>query len=193
VRRRLVLALPLAWLLACGVLAAIILFTGMVDQAVRSDVIIVLGAAISDEGGPGKALTRRSEHAAELWRRGQAPMIICTGGVGAEARIRRSEADGCREVLMHHGVPRDRIVLEETSRSTEENARNARDIMVARGWTRAILVSDSYHVFRARLLFRRLGVDVVLSPVTVARIGSPLFYLFSVVREVGALHAQLFR
>lgn len=192
-RRRLVLALPLAWLLACGVLAAIILFTGMVDEAVRSDVIIVLGAAISDDGAPGKALTRRSEHAAELWRQGLAPTIICTGGVGAGARIRRSEADGCREVLLRHGVPRDRIVLEATSRSTEENARNARDIMVARGWTRAILVSDSYHVFRARLLFSRLGVDAVPSPVTVARIGSPLFYLFSVVREVGALHAQLFR
>lgn len=183
----------LAWLMACLGLALAVVLWGLRDGAAPADVIIVLGAALTDEGAPGKALTRRSEKAAALWLAGQAPMVICTGGIGPHAWIQRSEADGCREVLTRLGVPAERVVLEPRSRTTQENAANARDIMAARGWRRAVVVSDSYHVLRARVVFWRLGVDVVTSPVTFARLASPLFYVFSVVREVGAFHAQLVR
>lgn len=191
--RRLAILLLVSWLVACVLLVAAIHYTGTVDEPVRSDVIIVFGAALTDDGKPYRALSRRSEHAADLWKNGHAATIICTGGVGPNVRIPRSEADGCREVAMREGVPRTAIVLEETSRNTEENARNARRIMVEHGWNSAILVTDSYHMFRARYLARRVGIDVVPSPVPVARIGSPLFYLHSVVREVAALHGQLLK
>lgn len=185
------LALLAAWVLGSALLAGIIVYTGTVDEAVRADAIIVLGAALSRDGTPYKALTRRSAHAARLWRDGRAPMIICTGGIGRTVRIPRSEADGCREVLMREGVPRTAIVLEETSRSTEENAGNARAIMAARGWRRAILVSDSYHVFRGSYIARRAGIDVVRSPVPTTAVSSPLFYVLSVLREVMAVEWQL--
>jgi uncharacterized SAM-binding protein YcdF (DUF218 family) len=182
-----------AWLVACLALAVLVVVVGLVDRPVASDAIVVLGAALTDAGAPGKALTRRSEHAAALWHQGQAPMVICAGGTGPGAWVRRSEADGCREVLMRLGVPRNRILLEERSRNTLENARYVRDIMVPRGWRRALVVSDSYHVCRARYLFWRVGIEASASPVSVQRLGSPLFYVFSVVREVGAFHAQAFR
>ena len=70
--------------------------------------------------------------------------------------------------------------------------RNIRTIMAEQGWTRATLVSDSYHVFRARYIVRRMGFDVALSPVPASTIG-PAFYVYSVVREVAALHRQVFR
>lgn len=187
------LALLALWALGSGLLAVLICYTGMSDDAYPSDVIIVLGAALSDDGTPYKALTRRSEHAAQLWKRRLSPSIICTGGVGRRVRVRRSEADGCREVLMRNGVPASAIVLEEASRSTEENARNARGIMQQHGWHSAIVVSDSYHVFRARLIVRRAGMTAVTSPVPTAKVGSPLFYAFSVVREVMAMQWLLVR
>lgn len=191
--RRFALVLLVGWLLACGAIAAVIHYTGTVDQAVRSDVIIVLGASLTHQGEPNRALSRRSEHAAELWRSGLAGVIICTGGIGRDVQVPRSEADGCRQVLMRKGVPRAAILLEETSRNTEENARNSQSIMVAHGWHSAVLVSDSYHVFRARHLFGHTGIHVVPSPVPVARIESPLFYVHSVVREVMALHWQVLK
>ena len=190
---RIVRRVAVAWLMACLALAVAVIFWGLRDGAAPADVIIVLGAALTDEGAPGKALTRRSEKAATLWQAGQAPMVMCTGGIGPTAWIQRSEADGCREVLVRLGVPSDNVVLEDRSRTTYENARNARAIMSARGWRRAVVVSDSYHVFRARVLFWSLGVDVVTSPVTFSRLASPLFYVMSVVREVAALHVQLVR
>lgn len=188
---RVALTLVTMWLAVCVVLAGLVHLAGIVDGSREVDVIIVLGAALSRDGTPYKALTRRAEHAAAVWSRGTAPAIICTGGFGAEVRVRRSEADGCREVLMRHGVPPSAIVLEETSRTTEENALCARAVMDRHGWRTAVVVSDSYHVLRARYLFRRAGMDVVTSPVPAGRVGSPLFYVMSVVREVGALQWQM--
>lgn len=189
---RIALVLVVGWFGICALLAAAIFITGTIDRPVRSDAIIVLGAALTRDGKPYLALTRRSEHAAALWKQGLAGTIICTGGIGPQTRVRRSEADGCREILMRDGVPRAAILLEETSQSTEEQAHNTRDIMAAHGWTRAILVSDSYHVFRARRLVRSVGIDVSLSPVPVTATG-PVFYVASLVREIMALHQQAFR
>ena len=41
--------------------------------------------------------------------------------------------------------------------------------------------------------FRSMGINVVLSPVPVAKIESPLFYAHSMVREVMALHWQVLK
>ena len=190
---RLALVLLIGWLSVCAVLAAIIHRTGSIDQPGRTDVILVLGAALSRDGTPYKALIRRSEHAARLWKQGRAGRVMCTGGIGDHVRVPRSEADGCREVLLRAGVPATAIVLEDTSRNTEEQARRIHDIMVVRGWKRATLVSDSYHVFRARYIARGVGIDVLLSPVPAATIQSPAFYVFSLVREVAAMHRQVVR
>lgn len=188
---RLVAALMATWACVSIVLAALVVYVGTVDAPVPSDVIVVLGAALNRDGTPYRALTRRAEHAARLWSRGLAGRVICTGGIGAHVQVPRSEADGCREVLMRSGVPRSVILLEETSRTTDENARQARQVMQRHGWRRAIVVSDSYHVLRARYLFVRAGIDAVTSPVPAAQVGSPLFYVMSVVREVAALQWQM--
>jgi len=190
--RRLALAFPAVWLTACAVLAVVIHRTGTTDEARYSDVIVVLGASLTRDGKPNPALSRRSEHAALLWKAGRAARILCTGGVGQQLRISRSEADACREIVVREGVPRAAVILEETSRSTDQQVLNVRTVMAEHGWTHATLVSDSYHVFRARYIVRRLGFDVALSPVPVSKIG-PAFYVYSVVREVAALHRQVLR
>ena len=76
---------------------------------------------------------------------------------------------------MRAGVPATAIVLEDTSRNTEEQALRIHEIMAARGWKHATLVSDSYHVFRARYIASGMGIDVVLSPVPAAQVPSPRF------------------
>ena len=185
---RIGLALLVTWLGVCVLLAAIILRTGWTDEQGHSDVIIVLGAALTRDGKPYKALIRRSEHAADLWKKGRAPMILCTGGIGPHVQVPRSEADGCREILMRDGVPRSAILFEDKSESTEEQMIRARQIMAAHGWTIATLVSDSYHMFRARHFARSAGLDVVLSPVPASKIDGPAPYVCALVREVMGLH-----
>ncbi len=187
--KRLVLMLLLAALLYFVIFISAAHIVGTIDTTKEADAIIVLGAGLLRDGRPGRALTRRSLQAADLWRAGAAPYIICTGGQ-AES-FPRSEAAACREVLLANQVPANAIVLEEQSRSTEENAIYSRRILKGMGITDVVLVSDSYHMLRASWLFQLQGIATYRSPVPAQRIRSPLSYPFSLTREFVAFNWQL--
>lgn len=127
----------------------------------RHDVIVALGARVLPDGRPGGALSRRIAHAASLYCDGRADWLVVCGGIGehppAEAEVMRAYA---REL----GVPEARILLEDRSADTFENAVNAAQILRARGWRRVLVVSDAFHLPRALFLFRRLGFAVEGSP-----------------------------
>jgi uncharacterized SAM-binding protein YcdF (DUF218 family) len=184
--RRVLLFLCIGGLLYfCSFITAIHL-VGATDRTEEVDMIIVLGAGLRRDGRPAWALTRRSEMAADLWQDGIAPMVLCTG---AQADgYPRSEASACREVLMRQGVPDSVIILEEQSRSTEENAIYSSQILNDRELSSVVLVSDSYHMLRSEWIFRDMGVIAYTSPVSASRIHQPLFYVYSLAREFVAFH-----
>lgn len=173
------------WSLSVAVLAIAIHSYGHSQNPQPADVIIVLGAGLRRDGRPGPALSRRAMQAAELWRDGYAPMLLCTG---AQADgYPRSEAAACRETLIALGIPSSAIVLEEHSRSTEENAIYAQRIMEAKAWQNALIVSDSYHLLRAHWLFQRQAISASFSGVPVERIPFGI-YIWSLLREILAFH-----
>ena len=185
-RRWLVRGVILAALLGLalvGGLTVVIVRYGQHDHAQPADVIIVLGG-----GKPGTE--RRARHAAVLYAQGTAPWVLCTGGVvyGED----RTEAELCAAIAQAAGVPPDALVLENRSRTTEENATETADLMAAHGWQDAILVSDGYHLWRAHWLFRRAGVRAWTSPAQVTVGALPLEeQVPAVVREVLATGYQL--
>jgi len=152
---RLALLLVLAGVLALGSLAALILVYGEWDQARPADVIVVLG-------GGRVGTERRAYHAAALYHAGYAPTVICTGAVPYGWHT--SEAARCARAVMREGVPADAILLEEVSRSTEENAIESAALIAAHGWDSAVIVSDDYHLWRANLLFEAQGITAWPSP-----------------------------
>jgi uncharacterized SAM-binding protein YcdF (DUF218 family) len=121
----------------------------------RFDAIIVCGCRVRPDGTASPALARRARHAAALYRRGHAPLIVFTGGVGTHPP---SEARAAAAVARAEGVPERAIVLEERSTSTEENALEASRLVDAR---RVLVVTDAYHAFRAERVFRRYFEEVV--------------------------------
>ena len=189
--KRIILLCLLAALLYFAAFLAAIHFTGARDATAPADVIIALGAGLRRDGRPGPALTRRSLHAAELWRASIAPAVICAGGRAESSP--RSEADACRELLQRQGLPQSAIFLEDNSRSTEENALFSSQLMAARGWTSAVLVSDSYHMLRASWLFALQDVEVYTSPVPATQIPHSLAYIRSLLREFLAFHWQFIK
>lgn len=73
-------------------------------QPVAADVMIALGT--ND--------VRVAHHAADLFRRGFAPLIVCTGGVAHQGDILETgwdapEAEVYAKILRERGVPPDRI------------------------------------------------------------------------------------
>jgi uncharacterized SAM-binding protein YcdF (DUF218 family) len=177
------------WLIVLLGLVIAIHSYGYVDNAREADVLIVLGAGLRPNNTPSATLRTRAVKAADLWAEGMASHVICTGAVPRRATI--SEAEGCRRVLLDENVPDSVIILEERSRSTEENAIYASEIMAERGWKSAVIVSSRYHLLRANWLFNRSGIEIYTSPATVSFM-TIRQYISQVSREIVALHWQAF-
>src|SRR3954471_7116344 len=77
------------------------------DQATSSDAIVVLGAA-QYNGRPSPVFRARLDHAAALYQRGLAPIVLVTGGVGAHDT--RNEANVGRDYLLRLGLAGDVVV-----------------------------------------------------------------------------------
>ncbi len=135
--------------------------TGARDQAQRADAIVILGARVDSDGEPGPDLRVRTLHAVNLFQRGLAPYLICTGGYQGD---RLAAAAVACNLAISQGVPPDKALLADGSMTTREDVTSARDMMLAHGWQTAILVSHPLHLERARLLFEAEGIAVYPSP-----------------------------
>lgn len=113
------------------------------------EAIVVAGCAVLPDGQPSRSLRRRTERAVELWRRGVAPLIVMTGGRGDD---RPTEARAAALYARELGVPKDALLVEERSTTTDENARFAREQLAGGP---IVVVTDTYHVFRCERVFSR--------------------------------------
>ncbi|RKG84376.1 YdcF family protein [Corallococcus terminator] len=138
---------------------------GRREQAGPADALVVLGARVLPGGVPSGALVARVEQAAALYHRGVAPWLLLSGGVGVHPP---SEARVMLGLLVRAGVPAEACVLEEQSHSTDDNARFSGRVLRERGARRVVVVSDPYHLLRARQCFRREGWEVATSPAPIA-------------------------
>jgi uncharacterized SAM-binding protein YcdF (DUF218 family) len=153
------------WLLALGAVIA----WGSRDRAKASDAIVVLGAA-QYWGRPSPVLRARLDHAIALWRRGLAPRVVLTGGVGVGDTT--SEAAVSRKYVVGEGIPDSVILLETTGRTTRESLRSVATMLRARDERRVVLVSDPFHMLRLDILARRFGLVPYTSPTRTSPISS---------------------
>ena len=160
-----VAAVAAAWLVS---LAAVISVGGR-DEARRSDVVVVLGAA-QYVGRPSPVLRARLDHAIALWRRQVAPRIMLTGGTGVGDTT--SEAAVGRSYAMRAGVPDSAILLETRGRTTSESMHAVAAVMRAHGLRTAVFVSDPFHMLRLRILARRAGIVAYTSPTATSPISA---------------------
>ncbi|MGN0773277.1 MAG: YdcF family protein [Candidatus Ventricola sp.] len=121
-----------------------------------SDVIIVLGAQVKEDGTPSVALMRRLTAALESYLE-KPQLIIACGAQGANEP--RAEGDVMRDWLIDRGVRSEDVVAETASFNTRENLIYARAIMEHRGLAQALVVSSDYHVARALELCRQVGIQ----------------------------------
>ncbi|MBF9045302.1 YdcF family protein [Rhodobacterales bacterium HKCCE4037] len=121
--------------------------------------IVILGAAVW-EGGPSPTLRRRTLHGARLYHSGAGDVVICCGGMG---KYPPTEAEAMAAMLREAGVPDSAIRLEDASTNTRENIRFTLPILRDLGAEKVVIVSDAYHLPRAGLIARRLGLKASTS------------------------------
>jgi uncharacterized SAM-binding protein YcdF (DUF218 family) len=178
---RLLILVVLAVALFLTVTAVEIVNTASLQQLHPADAIIVFGAA-EYSGHPSPVLRARLDHALDIFHDGDAPVVITTGGAGADPSF--SEGGVGRDYLMHHGVPERSLIAETQGRDTSESAARVGVIMRANGLHSCIAVSDAYHVFRIRKLLEHEGLGpVYVAPRPDSRPRGTLQRVVAVLRE----------
>ncbi|MCC6891153.1 MAG: YdcF family protein [Hyphomicrobiales bacterium] len=133
--------------------------------------IVVLGGAISPDVSHARDAVALNEAAerltatAALARRYPAARIVYAGGSSALMFDERPEAEFALRLLETLGVARARVIAEDKSRNTVENARYARDLANPQPGERWLLVTSAYHLPRAVGVFRKAGFAVEAYPV----------------------------
>jgi len=161
---------PIRWILALAALgaAAFLLYTSVrimreagVDQEHSAGAIVVFGAA-EYSGHPSPVYRARLDHAYSLFERGLAPVIITTGGAGGDPHF--SEGQVGRDYLESRGVPDANLIAETQGGDTDESAQRVAVILRANDMRTCLLVSDAYHMFRAKQMMTAQGIVVYISP-----------------------------
>jgi uncharacterized SAM-binding protein YcdF (DUF218 family) len=115
-----------------------------------------------------------ADTAADLYRRGYAPLIVMTGASSPTTRDRmpRGEAEHYRERAVELGVPESAVLVEPKATNTGENIRYSRELLEAAGVeaTSVLLVSKPYEERRAYATMRKLwpSVEVVCASAPVS-------------------------
>lgn len=141
------------------------------ETCAAPDAIIVLGGSIGPEVSAERGVAALNESAerltavADLARRFPAARIIFSGGNGNVFPGDATEAQFAVKLFESFGIARQRILIEDRSRNTAENARFTEMLVAPRPNERWLLVTSAYHMPRAVGAFRQAGFTVEPYPV----------------------------
>lgn len=130
-------------------------------ESKRPTGIIVLGGDLSlflqyPKLSPGNVPNTRLARAIELAREFPQAIVLYTG---------QESAPGPMPTLLQGGIARQRIIWEDRSRSTAQNATFSANLVHPHPAQTWLLVTDDWHMARAEECFERAGFNVTPEPV----------------------------
>lgn len=153
----------LAMFIAMGLVYFVIIEIPIIDEAsgdgdFDADYLIVLGAAVHGDT-PSLSLVERLEAAKDYLIKHPDTVVIVSGGQGSGENV--SEARAMYEWLCANGIDPTRIIMEDKASSTYENLKFSREIIneLSDDATVAV-VSSEYHLCRAKLIAKTLGMEI---------------------------------
>ena len=151
----------LAAVVYAGLIGYVCIQEGSVLKAVPAaenyDAIIVLGAQVTPDGSPSVQLGWRLDAACEAWKQKKVPIVVC-GAQGKDEPMTEAEAMG--RYLVSKGVPEEDILKDPESFNTNQNLKNAAELLrELPDVHRVLIVTSDYHVPRSLALARDLGFD----------------------------------
>ena len=135
------------------------------DPLQKADAIAVLAGTRMD----------RPLEAADLYQQGLAPRVVLTRGLpeqsfatlASKGITLPADAETARAVLQMLGVPHDALIVpDRVHDNTAQEGQTLRQLAMANGWHRLIIVTSRYHLRRARFAVRRelrgTGIEVMM-------------------------------
>lgn len=127
------------------------------------DSLIILGAKVKPGGIPSLSLKNRLDISVDYLQKYPHVNVIVSGGMGPDED--RTEASVMFDYLVARGIEASRIQLEDASTSTYENL--AFSMMLSDPPLQtATIVSNDFHLYRAKFLANQLHLEVDVLPAT---------------------------
>ncbi len=122
--------------------------------------LVILGGALNADGSMREELIARLQVGLACAKQYPKACVVCTGGGTAKENRNVTEAGQMGAWLIKHGLEENRLILEDQSLSTIENAQKTLDILHREYPQIAALaiVSSDYHVARGSLLFETVSL-----------------------------------
>jgi uncharacterized SAM-binding protein YcdF (DUF218 family) len=133
--------------------------------------IIVLGGAVDSDISEARGIVTLTSNGARLTealalaRKYPQAKILFAGGSGDIVGPKIREAAYARRFLEEQGLAPERLIVEEDSRNTWENAANSLALVQPKAEENWLLVTSAYHMPRSVGIFRRVGWHVIPDPV----------------------------
>ena len=155
------LALVALGVLVFGALLGQVLSGAHDDVDGDPQVMIILGCKLED-WGPSWMLQDRLDKALDYLQDHPDVTVVVSGGQGDNEPD--TEAQGMADYLAEHGVSRENIILETMSHNTWQNLSYSAEHLEEAGYDikdGAIIVSNGFHLTRAKMLAGRVGFENV--------------------------------
>jgi vancomycin permeability regulator SanA len=139
-----------------------------IESKAKSNIAVVLGAAVWSKNVPSPSLAARAEKAAELLRKGYVGSVQLTGS-NAPGEI--SEAEAAYNYIKTKNVDTTKISLEKGTTSTSEQVEFIKNSLLINNPSANIyIVSDSYHLTRVKEIchFYNVKAEVISSDLSLS-------------------------
>lgn len=154
----------LVCLLAAVCLTVVLVTLGKMAQAAADRptdgtpcTVVVLGCQVFPDGHPSLMLRGRIDAAYDYLTGHPEAVCIASGGQNGSEPV--SEAQCIRDTLVSMGIAPERILMEDGSRSTEENLAFSAALIREKGLpTDVAIASDNFHQLRAAIWAERSGL-----------------------------------
>ena len=124
------------------------------DMDTYENYVLVLGAK-ANNGNLSKTLINRLDTTIEYLNKHKTAKAVLCGG--KENNNEFSQAEYMQKYLIEKGIDKDRLILETKSKNTFENIKFALEKLDKKP-SEIMVISSSYHLFRAKLILYRFGV-----------------------------------
>lgn len=124
----------------------------------KEEAVIVLGCGLRGDQVRGQ-LADRLDTAVSYSQKNPNAIIVVSGGQGPGETI--TEALAMERYLVAKGVPKERILKEESSVSTQTNMKNSKELLdsVFEGEYTVAIVTGDYHIYRAVKYAKDVGFN----------------------------------
>ncbi|MGI5963177.1 MAG: YdcF family protein [Lawsonibacter sp.] len=160
--RKGIIVLLLAGVFTFAGLLGAVLYGAYDHVSGQPQVMIVLGCQVKP-WGPSVLLQDRLDEALRYLEDHPDLKVVVSGGQGPDEPV--SEARAMADYLMERGISEEIIYLESESHNTAQNFQYTAQLLQEEGYnleeTQVLVVSNGFHLTRARMLAQRAGFDEV--------------------------------